>query len=151
MPRTGNQSDFYFFNPSQNPKIIPKNGKDTYRINPPIEIPLFKPNQEDIHVDELKKYIEKLMRKSGKRGYELDDQSAESLYQYLQVLDSVAKIEKEIKDIIKLYNQLRSNDDIHFPIEIKQKIRLLKRVRKQLLIMDYEAENKKKNRSRMMT
>jgi len=149
MPRTGNQSDFYFFNPSQNPNIIPKNGKDTYRINPPIENPLYKPNQEDIHVDALKRYIERLKRNPGKRGFELDDQSAESLYRYLQVLVSVAQIEEQIKGLLKIYNRLRQNDDIQFPNEIKRKIRLLKRVRKQLLMMDINAEKRKKNR--MMT
>jgi len=149
--RTGNQSNYHFFNPSQNPKIIPKNGKDTYRINPPLEIPLYKTNQEDTHVDELKRYIERLIKKSGNRGFGLDDESAQNLFDYLSVLYSTAKIEREIKATLKIYNQLRQKDDVQFPKEINKKIRLLQKVRKQLLMINYEAEKRKKNRSKMMT
>jgi len=152
--RTGNQSDFYFFNPSQNPEIVQKKekryGENKYRINPPIEIPLNKLNQEDTHVDELKRYIERLIKKSGKREFGLDDESAKNLFDYLSVLYSTAKIEQKVKDILKIYNQLRQKDDVQFPIEINKKIRLLQKVRKQLLMINYEAQKRKKNRSRMI-
>jgi len=131
---------------TREPRVVGRKGKKyreyQFQTNSPIEIE--NPHEQDIHVDELKKYIEKLIRKSGNRGFGLDEESAKSLFDYLSVLNSVAKIEEDIKKVIRMYNQLRQNDDIQFPKEINRKICLLRKVRKEMLKIDIDAQ--KENR-----
>ena len=144
--RTGDQSSFDFFNPTVSPRIISKDGQKyreyKYRIDPPIEI------EKNINVDELKKSIEGLMRKMGKRDYELDNQSSKNIYRYLQVLSSLAKIEKEIKKILKIYHQLIQDGNSQFPEMVNKKMNLLGKLRRQLLLINVDAQNQKNNRNR---
>jgi hypothetical protein len=129
--RTDRKADTAFWQPHLQPKP-PSAGKPKKK----------RKSNNDNDKEEFRNYLNTIFRKIGKDNYEIEN--PESFYYYIYVLDAVKLLETDIKQIIKIYDELLKNKESSFPSDISRKIELMKKLRNQFLMMDNN-NNKKKN------